>query len=203
MSYDSGSSGCSPARAVRTISGDPALLPGFDCGFLGAIAGESWADFEMRGVFQAVAPSEPVFAHDTHHHASSGREAAAPVSGRYAAKVHGKSSLMHRCSGLLCAIDPATGAATAAASAPIKGMLFAACAESAIDARSNTASTHLANGRVETRAGVIIKRLNATAPQRLRAQMRRYKDSDNQADSDRREDKQRLSFQVQHVKNKS
>jgi hypothetical protein len=82
-------------------------------------------------------------------------------------------------------------------------MLFAACTESAVNTRPNAASTHLANGRVETRAGVIIKRINATAPQRLRTQMRRYKEGDNQADSDRREDKQSLSFQVQHVKNKS
>src|SRR5262245_9300334 len=137
ISYDSGSSGCPPPCAVRTISGDPAPLPGFDCGFLGAIAGESWAKFGMRGGFQAVAPSEPVFAHDMHHHASPGREAAAPVSGRYSAEVHGKSGFMHRCSGPLCAIDPATGAATTAASAPIKGMLLAACAESAVNARPN------------------------------------------------------------------
>src|SRR5262245_34991404 len=53
----------SPARAALA---DPASLPGSDSGFLSAIAGEARAQLEMRRVFQAVAPSEAVLAHDPH-----------------------------------------------------------------------------------------------------------------------------------------
>src|SRR5262245_37522001 len=119
----------------------------------------------MRGVFQSVAPSETVPAHDAHHLASSGREAATPASGRHAADVHGQPGLVHRGSGPLGAVNPAPGAATADAGAPIDGALLGLRAESAINAWPDAAPAHVAHGRVEPRAGVIVERVDATAPQ--------------------------------------
>src|SRR5262245_21778410 len=116
----------------------------------------------MRGVFQAVAPSETVLAHDAHHLASSGREAAMPASGRHAADVHGQPSFMHRGSGPLGAVNPAPGAATAAVGAPIDGALLGARAEGAVNTGPNAASAHVAHGGVEPHAGVIVERIGAT-----------------------------------------
>jgi hypothetical protein len=114
----------SARSSASAALGRPATLPGPDGRFLGAITGELRAQFEMRGVFQAVAPSETMLAHDAHHLASSGREAATPASGRHAADVHGQPGLVHRSSGPLGAVDPTPGAATADASAPIEGALL-------------------------------------------------------------------------------
>src|SRR5215467_11827907 len=120
----------------------------------------------MRGVFQAIAPFEAMPAHDAHHLPSSGREATTPVSSRHAADVYGQPGFVHRGSGSLGAVDPAPGAATTAAGAPIDGALLGARAKCAVNTRLDAAFTHVAHGRVESRAGVIIKRLNATATQR-------------------------------------
>src|SRR5215831_18477728 len=138
----------------------------------------------MRGVFQAVAPFEAVLAHDPHHLASSGCEAAAPMSVRHAADVHGQPCLVHRGSRPLGAVDPAPGSATAAAGAVIEGALLGAGAESAIDAGPDAASAHVAHGPVEPHACVIVERIDATATQRLQV-CARYKDDDDQTDSDR------------------
>jgi hypothetical protein len=184
----------SPARAAL---GHPASLSGSDGGFLSAIAGESRAQLEMRGVFQAVTPSETVLAHDAHHLAPSGRKASAPVSGRHAADVHGQPRLVHRSSGPLGAVYPAPGAATATAGAPIDGVLLGARAESAVNTRPDAPPAHVAYGGVEPRASVIVERIYATAPQRLQVHIR-YKGDDDQADSDRQKGKRRLNFRAQH-----
>src|SRR5262245_40037387 len=126
----------------------------------------------MRGVFQAVSPSETVPAHDAHHHATFGREASAPVSGRHAADVHGQPGLVHRSSGPLGAVYPAPGAATAAAGAPVDGALLGVRAKSAVNTRPDAAPAHVAYGGVEPRAGVIVERIDATAPQRLQVRIR-------------------------------
>src|SRR6266508_25460 len=151
----------------------------------------------MRGVFQAIAPSETVLAHDAHHLASFRREAAAPVSGRHAADVHGQPGLVHRGPGPLGPVYPAPGAATAAAGAPIDGALLGMRAESAVNTRSDAAPAHVAHGGVEPRAGVIVERIYATAPQRLQVRIR-YKNNDDQTDSDRQKGKRRLKFRPQH-----
>src|SRR5882672_226939 len=116
----------------------------------------------MRGVFQTVTPLEAMPAHDAHHQASPGRKAT-PVSGRHAADVHGQSGLVHRGSGPPGAVYAAPGAATAAAGAPKEGALLGARAESAVNTRPDAPLTHVAHGRVEPRAGVVIKRIDATA----------------------------------------
>lgn len=151
----------------------------------------------MRWVFQAVAPSEAVPAHDPHHLASFGRKAATPASGCHAADVHGQPGLVHRGSGPLGAVDPAPCATTAVAGAPIDGPLLGARAESAVNARPDAASAHVAYGRLEPRAGVIVESIDAPSTPRLQVRIR-YKDDDDQADSDRQNGKQRLSFKVQH-----
>src|SRR5262245_42996872 len=184
----------SPAGATL---GNPTSLSGFDGGFLGVIAGESRAQLEMRWVFQAVAPSETVPAHDAHHLASFRREAAAAVSGRHAADVHGQPGLVHRGPGPLGAVYPAPGAATAAAGAPIDGALLGLRAESAINTRTDAAPAHVAHGGVEPRAGVIVERIDATARPRLQVRIR-YKDHDDQTDSDRQKGKRCLKFRPQH-----
>src|SRR5215510_4416337 len=69
-------------------------------------------------------------------------------------------------------------------------------AESAVNTRSDAAPAHVAHGGVEPRAGVIVERFDANAPQRL--QVRRYKDNDDQTDSDRQKGKRRLKFRPQH-----
>src|SRR5262249_44442603 len=129
----------------------------------------------MRRVFQAVAPSETMPAHDAHHLASSGRETAAPVSGRHAADVHGQPGLVHRGTGPLGAVNTAAGAATSAAGAPLDGALLGARAECAVNAWSDAAPAHVAHRGVEPRAGVIVERFDAAAPQRMRLR-KRYKD---------------------------
>src|SRR5262249_60190178 len=126
----------------------------------------------MRGVFQAVAPSETVLAHDAHHLASFGREASAPVSGRHATDVHGEPGLVHRSSGPLGAIYPAPGAATAASGAPIDGALLGVGAESAVNARADAAPAHVAHCRIEPRSSVIVESIDATASQRLQVRIR-------------------------------
>lgn len=181
--------------SARAALGRPATLPGSDGGFLGAITGESRAQFEMRGVFQAVAPSETMLAHDAHHLASFGREAAA-ASGRHATDIHGQPGLVHRSSGPPGAVDPAPGAATAVASAPIEGALLGVGAESAVNAGPNAASAHVADGRVKPRTGVVVERIDATATQHL--QLRTRYDDDDQADSDRQKGMRRLNFRAQH-----
>jgi len=119
----------------------------------------------MRRVFQAVAPVEAMPPHDPHHHAPSGRKAA-PAPGSHTAQIHRQPGLMHGGSGPFSAVDPAPGAATAAAGAPIDGALLGSRSECAVNLRPKTSSTHLAHGRVEPRAGVIIKRIYSTARQR-------------------------------------
>src|SRR5215470_17825094 len=151
----------------------------------------------MRGVFQAVAPSETVLPHDAHHLAPFGREASTPMSGRHAAEVHGQPGLVHRSSGPLGAVNPAPGAATAAAGAPVDGALLGVRAESAVNTRPDAAPAHVAHGRMEPRASVIVERIDATAPQRLQFRIR-YKDDDDHADSDRQKGKRRLNFRAQH-----
>src|SRR5262245_10745032 len=127
----------------------------------------------MRWVFQAVAPSEAVPAHDAHHLAPFGREAAAPpVSGRPAADVHAQPSLVHRSSRPLGAVNPAPGAAAVAAGAPIDGALLGVRAESAVNAWPDAAPAHIAHGRIEPRASVIVERIDATASQRLQVRIR-------------------------------
>src|SRR5262245_43374712 len=98
----------------------------------------------MRGVFQAVTPSEAVAAHGPQYLASCGRKAATPASGCHAADVHGQPGLVHRGSGPLGAVDPAPGATTAFAGAPIDGPLLRARAESAVNARPDAAPAHFA-----------------------------------------------------------
>src|SRR5262245_10928278 len=151
----------------------------------------------MRGVFQAVAPSETVLAHYAHHLTSFGREASAPMSDRHATDVHGQPGFVHRSSGPLGAVYPAPGAATADAGAPIDGALLGVRAESAVKTRPDAAPAHVANGGVEPRAGVIVERIDATAPKRLQVRIR-YKDDDDQTDPDRQKGKRRLNFRPQH-----
>src|SRR5215471_8142068 len=150
----------------------------------------------MRRVFQSVAPSETVLAHDPHHLASSGRESA-PVSGRHAADVHGQPGLVHRGSGPLGAVYTAPGAATAAAGAPVDGALLGLRAESAVNTRPDAAPAHVAYSRIEPRSSVIVERIDATASERLQVCIR-YKGDDDQADSDRQKGKRRLNFRAQH-----
>src|SRR5262245_4787150 len=150
----------------------------------------------MRGVFQAVAPSETVLAHDAHHMASFGCQATMPAAGRHAADVHGKPGLVHRGSGPLGAVDPAPGAATAAAGAPEDGALLGVRAESAVNARPDAAPAHVAHRGVESRAGVIVERIDATPTQRMQFSAR-YNEND-QADSDRQKVMRRLNFRAQH-----
>ena len=165
--------------------GQPAALPGSDCGSLSAIACESWAQLEMRRVSQAVAPSEAMTAHDAHHQPSPGREAAMPVSGRHAAEVHGQSRLMHGGSGPPGAVYSAPRAAAADASASIESSLFGARSKGAVYTRANAMSAHLAHSRSQTRAGVIIERADPAAAERRLAHPRRQKADSDQADSDR------------------
>src|SRR5262245_36748359 len=150
----------------------------------------------MRWVFQTVAPSETMPAHDAHHLAPFGREATA-ASGRHAADVHGQPGLVHRSSGPLGAVNPAPGAATAAAGAPVDGALLGVRAESAVNAWPDAAPAHVPHGGVEPRAGVIVERLDAAAPQRTQLR-KRYKDDGDQADPDRQKGKRRLNFREQH-----
>jgi len=177
--------------SAHAAPGRPATLPGSDGGFLGAITGESRAQFEMRGVFQAVTPSKTMLAHDAHHLASFSREAAAAAAGRHATDIHGQPGLVHRSSRPPGAVDPAPGAATTVASAPIEGALLGVGAESAVNAGPNAASAHVANGRVQPRTGVIVERIDATATQRLQLRTR-Y--NDDQADSYRQKGMRRLNF---------
>jgi hypothetical protein len=76
-------------------------------------------------------------------------------------------------------------------------MLLGARAESAVNARPDAAPAHVAHGRIEPSAGVIVERTDATAPQRLQVRIR-YKDDDDQTDSDRQKGKRRLKFRPQH-----
>src|SRR5262245_26398273 len=104
---------------------------------------------------------------------------------------------MHRSSGLLGAVDPAPGAATADAGAPIEGALLGARAESAVNAWPNAAPAHVAHRSIESRAGVIVERVDTAAPQRMQLRIR-YKGDDDQADSDRPRGRRRLNFRIQH-----
>src|SRR5215470_17426177 len=142
----------------------------------------------MRRIFQSVAPSETVLAHDAHHQASFVRQSSAPVSGRHAADVHGQPGLVHRGSGPLGAVNPAPGAATAAAGTPIDGALLGLRAESAVNTRPDAAPAHVAYSRMEPRSSVIVERIDATASDRLQVCIR-YKGDDDQADSDRQKGK--------------
>src|SRR5262249_9386055 len=114
-----------------------------------------------------------------------------------ASSIEGPGRVGHRGPGPLGAVYPGPGAATSAAGAPINGALLGVRAESAVNARPDAPPAHVAHGGFEPRAGVIVERIDATAPQRLQVRGR-YKDNDDQTDSDRQKGKRRLKFRPQH-----
>src|SRR5262249_26449536 len=160
------SSGSSSRPSPRAVFSHPAMLPGLDRCLLGAIAGGLRAQLEMRGVFHPIAPFESMPAHDPHRLPSLWRETAAAL--RDPAKVHSQPGLVHRSSRLFGAVDPATGATTATVGASIERLLLGARTKSAVNTRSDAVFAHIAHGRVEPHARVIIKRLETFATQRAR-----------------------------------
>jgi hypothetical protein len=186
-----------PFGAMRTA---PSLLTGFNGRLSGAIAGALWADLEMGRIFQAITPIESVAAHNPYRLPAFWSEATTAATRRDPSDVDGQPGLVHRSARRLCTIDPAPGATTAIAGAPIDGPLLSVGAKRAVHTRPNTAFTHLPHGRVEAHTGIIIERIEAAASYRARISISAGETivDSGQAESDCEAGKGRPRFKAQH-----
>jgi hypothetical protein len=176
----------------------PAPLPGFDRSPPGAITGALRAEFEVGRVLHAITPDEAVAAHDPHHLPAFRREAAA--ARRDATEVDSQPGFVHRCAGRIRSVDAATDATTTVAGAPIEGSLLSVGPKRAVDARTNAASPHLPQRRLEPQASIIIERLEPASRQRPRfsVSIGHTADENGQTENERQTEKGQSVFFGQH-----
>ncbi len=176
------------------------MLPGLDRCLLRAITGVGWADLEVGWVFQAVTPVETVAAHNLHCPSALRREAMVATTCSDATEVYGQPGFVQRSARLICAINPAPRTTTSVASAAIDSALLGLRAKCTVDARSKATFTHLAHGRVESHARIVIERIEAVVSQRTGACMNiaETKVEDVHTDDEHWAEKGELGFAVQH-----